>query len=345
MKKYIKYNPNNKNKWLELRNSLKGKNMPGLIRFGGSDIAKVLDMDEYMSATEFFYASCDWIDAEPEKKLPMYRGECLEDIIYKGYWRYINPDNPSNEELISNVYGEKKIYRTGQRFNKTILNSKYPYLYANPDYRMFKSNYNPTGIIEMKAPTWRAIEKFESQLSPSYMYQVFMYMMLDGSEYSEIIQLVDATNPSIHPLEPNKVIYDQITDASNKFANLVLKGKNIVYNTEIPILEREQMLAEIAPEPNGKDHLTDFYTEQHKKKQAAQTVDGTEEQLDKVLLYLELKYSKAKKLEFEYTKIEQEIRSWFVGDIGEISFGNYGSISWHKRINIPFRIYKNYNVD
>jgi hypothetical protein len=338
-----KYNPKRKDLWLDLRNELRGKNTPDTWRIGSSEVAKVLGRDEYMSKTEFFYHSVDWINADPLKKLPMYRGEIQEKFIFDAYWKYINPDNPSNEEFLDNVYGEKKVYRNGRLFNYTITNDKHPFSYSNPDFQIFKNQWNPKGFVEAKSPTWRSVEKFESNLPVSYLFQTYHQMIMGEVDYAEIIMLIDSTIPEIFPIEPNKVIYDQINDSIHDFGMLVLQGKDIVYNESIPLMEKEQMLADIAPENTGEDHLTDFYKENHKLKLSKASVEGGEEQLVKVLDYLERK-AQAKDFDKETSILEQDIRAWFTGDLGTIDFPPYGSITWNQKFNCPARIYKNYHA-
>lgn len=346
-----KYNPDpaKKDKWLELRKKLSGIGNPNHVAFGASDIGTILtredgvtNYNDYLSKKEFFYHACEWAPIGKLQKLELYRGEVLEDIIYNNYWRYINPEAFNDHAgFIENVYGERKVFRRGRKYNYTISNKKYPWLYVNPDYQIFKCKHNPKGFLENKSPTWRAIEKYVSNTPPSYIFQCFTQMLVGEVDYSELLMVTDATTPELRPFEKNQAIYDKIIEQTHEFYLLVLEGKKIVYDPDMPLHEKEQALEDIAPAPDGSDSLTEFYTEQHKKKLQTVEVDGTDEMLDKVLAYLKKK-SEIGDMTTDLKRLEQEIRSWYVGDIGKISFGDFGAISYYSKFNVPSRILKNF---
>lgn len=340
MKTYIKH-PKTYSEWQDLRNHIAGMGDKNTVRFGGSEIGTILGKNPYQTNTEFFYIACEHVNMPRPPKLILMRGHVQEDVIAKHYFKYWDPENPDHETFLNNWYGEKKIFRNIRSINSIILNDRFPQLFANIDYQLFKSRHNPTGVLECKSPTKRAMDVWEAGIAPSYVLQPHAYMMVTGYKYAEVFCVTDATYPEAFPFRPNEKIWAGINSDTLEFQRRVLEGKKITYDKTLELYEKEQYLSDIAPEPLGEKSYTQFLKEQHRPENAKSEIDGTDERLATVLEYIQQRED-VKVLDKEKERLEQVIREWFIGDIGYISFGELGKISWKTKFNVPKSILKKY---
>ena len=341
----IRHPYRNYNEFLSIRKELQGSGQRDVFRLGGSDLAKVysngdkIGLDEYTSPTVFFYACCDFYDKPILQNLEMHRGKIQEPVIYKEYWRYFDPNNPTSEAYLDNYWGEKKIYRKAQNVNHVISSDKYPWLFVSLDYKIIKSKYSKGGPLELKSTSWRANQKYESGISPGYVIQNHGQMMVLGAEYGELFDVQDATTPKLYSFERNAGIEENIIGSTHDFVQRVLKGKKIVYSN-MPALEKEQALSELAPADNGNPLYTEFMIERHKPENAKATIDGTDEMLDLAVNYLRLK-EQEKDVSEKALSAENKVRELFRDtNIGTIEFP-HGQINWKVNLSVQKKILKN----
>lgn len=334
--KLQKFKYNSYKEFLELREQIGGKGDPTSWRCGASTVASVLNEGSYMDSFMLFYSACEHISRPSLLKPETHRGQVQESVIYNEYWRYINPEDASFESYIDNWHGKKKIYRRAVNEKYIYFNPKYPQLYASPDFRITKNKYSKKGPLEIKCPNRRAVDKYVTGIPREYEIQIQQQMMVMEEVYGEVFMLVDTTDPELFCYEKNKEIQERIDHDTREFGALVLEGKKIVYSN-MPWEEKEQALGEIAPEPTGIENVSQFLKDQHKPENAKVTVEGTSEQLEIVLEYLRAKEN-IKSLYDTNNVLENKIRSWFTGLIGEIQFGPGCSISYKSKLNVPKRI-------
>lgn len=338
MSKLLKYKYKSYPEFLALRKKLQGQGDPNTFRIGGSDIGVVMGVDDYRSATVFFYEACEFVQKEDIKKMEMHRGKVQEPIMKDEYWKYVNPEDPTDEAYLENYYGKRKTFRKASRCNAIILNQKYPYLFVTPDYLIPKNQYHDRGVLEMKSPTWRASEKYEAGIATSYIAQCHMQMLVLDLNYGEIFAVEDATY--IKMLQFNEVsdtIKKHMLDKSVDFHDRVLRGKKIVYDNTLSQLEKEQRLAMIAPEDDRPELYKEFLKEKHRPENAKAHIPGSAEQLQKVINYLMQKEGISDQTK-DLLKLENEIRGWFMADIGYIEWEGVGAISYIDKFNVPKRI-------
>lgn len=341
--KIQKFKYNSHKEFLEVRNVLSGTGTSHTWRCGASTVAAVLNQSQYKDRFQLFYEACDYWVPPVMMRPETHRGHVQEKVIYNEYWKYINPDDPSFESYIDNWHGKKQVYRKAVNEKYIYFNPKYPFLYASPDYRITPNKYNNPGPLELKSPTTRAIEKFKSGIPREYEIQVQQQMMVMVKKYGEVFMLRDSTYPELFCYEPDKILQEQIVSETHDFHQIVMQGKAIVYS-DMSFEDKEQALGEIAPEPTGLEGTTEFLKERHKPENAKVTVDGTDEQFKVLLEYL-LAKGKIKDLSKINLQLENEIRSWFTGLIGVISFGPGMDISYKSKLNIPMRILNKIEVD
>jgi predicted phage-related endonuclease len=343
MPKLQKFKYRTRPEFLALRKKIQGVGDVNTYRVGASEIGTLMGVNEYKSARILFYEATEYVTVADLKKPETHRGSVQENFIYQNYWRYLNPEDPSDEAYLDNWYGAKKVYRTAKKSNAIYVNEKYPQLFVSPDYEMPKSKYNKRGVLEIKSPTWRSVEKFESGVPTSYVAQVFMQMLVTGVSYGEIMQLLDSTYNQLFVFsEIPEGIKDAIIEKSLDFQRRVLEGKKIVYNNKLSSIEKEQMLAELAPDDDQPLLFKEFIMERHRPENALATVEGDGEQLQTVISYL-LAKEEIKKLTTDNTKLENEIREYFKSGIGYIDFGgSAGKISYVDKLNVPARILKKF---
>lgn len=334
-----KYSYSSYEEFLKIRRRLQGVGKKGIFRLGASDVATVYGtgersgLNEYTSPTVFFYESCGFTKRDLPATIVMVRGQIQESVIYNNYWKHFPPDCPTQEGFLDNHNGERRTFRKAIKANAIFYNDKYPWLFASPDYIISKNKYTKTGILELKSPSSRANEKYEAGISTAYVIQVHDQMLIMGYNYGELFAVTDATYPEMYQFNKNDGIQKNIIDSTHEFYKKVLAGKKIVYS-QMPQLEKEQALAEIAPPDNGDPLYTDYLKDKHKPKNAKQTVPGDGFQLGLVTEYLTQKATIKTESESLLEK-ENKIREWFTGNIGYIEWPDLGKISWVEKLTIP----------
>lgn len=332
--------------FLAIRRELQGVGKKDVFRLGASDVATVysngekIGLNEYSSPTVFFYRCCEFAPQDVAPTLEMFRGSTQEALIYERYWKYFSPEHPTKEFFLENVTGPKQIFRKATKVHHTIMNDKYPWLFASLDYYIQKNPYTKRGPLELKSPSSRANEKYEAGIATSYVIQVHNQMMLTQSDYCELFAVVDATYPELYPFNENTGIQKNIIESSKDFVDRVLAGKKIVYSNKSQ-LQKEQLLAKLAPDDHGNPLYTDYLKEKHKPENAKATVQGTGDQLELVCSYLRQKAlikSMTENSEDCLLEKENKIREFFQGDVGYVEWPDLGKISWVDRLNIPKKI-------
>jgi len=339
----------NHSDFLALRRKMTGAGQKDVFRLGASDIASVynngeqIGLNEWVSPTRFFYESCEYVKKEPYNSLEMLRGHIQESIIKSEYWVYINPDWDENEMknlYLDNYYGEKKVYRKAVKANQIIENKDYPWLFITPDYHISKNELTSSGPLELKSPSSRTCDKYESGVATQYLIQLQGQMLLWQKEYGELFQVVDATWPGLFKFNKNEKIQEQIVLSTKDFVDRVLKGKKIVYSRRSATY-KEQALGELAPPDDGHPLYTKFLKERHRPENTKLSLEGDDNQLENVLKLLKVK-EKQERLDRSKVKLENKVREYFSPGVGEINFPGLGSVKWIEKFVVDKKILKNY---
>jgi predicted phage-related endonuclease len=361
--KHIKYDYNKgitRSQWLEKRNRYQGIGHPHFA-VGGSDIGLMIvddkgrSCDEYKTRREFFYQMIGRIPRSQQLNLHTIRGIVSEQVIYDKYFKHINPANPSNEEYINN-FSEGKVIRRARSVNAIVTNTKYPFMFANIDFKIDKHTYNfgygdgefpyykfsgKNGLLECKAPTKYAVEKYVGQIAPSYIFQTQSYLMVCELAYAEVLALVDNTTPNLVPFEPNKILQEMILNGVQEFADRVLPVKRLIF-AGAPEEEIESAITCYEPDVEATGAMTQYLKDNYNPENFKPSVDGSVADLELVIKYLEQK-EKINEFEPELKLYENMLRDLFSKkEASEISFGELGNISYKTKFNVPARILKKY---
>lgn len=336
---YIPYNPKDRNEWLAKRDLCQGRGLHNVFRAGGSDIGAIIGVDEYTTPLEAFYKACEYVPTTRLMKPETMRGHILEPVIYQNYYRHWDPEFPTAEQMVRNYY-EGKVFRKAQRINSIILNPEHPNLFANVDYFIQKNKYTKKGVLELKSLTKYSTDKYEGGLAPTYIYQIYSYMLTTKAEYGELFALKDATYPEIYPFESNDMIFNQIITRLEEFSAKVLQVKKVKYTCSQE--EYEACLHELEPPVDETPAWFDFLKEQYKKRYQEVAMQGTDQQLDLVIDYLEAKEA-MKPLEANIQLKKNQIMNEFIkNECATIDFGNLGKVSYFDKFNVPASILKKY---
>jgi len=334
MTKVQKYKYKSYEEFQAIRHHLKGTGQPDYFRLGASDIGTVLGLNEFKSTIAFFYECCDWVPSRFEPTLDTHRGHVLEHIAYERYWKYMDPSDPSPDTYLKNFYGPKKIFRRARKSNTIYVSPEYDWLFVSPDYQF--TDKRRRGVLEIKFPRGFNANRYADGVSAEHVAQVQFQMYVGGFQLGELLSMDDATYPKLFTWEPIKEKKDELIEITRQYAINVLKGKQIVYS-DMDQFEKEQALAELAPDETNDMKYCEFLKEHHKPENAKAVVEGTEEQLQIVCDYLRLK-----EYEPQILKKENEIREFFTGGIGQIQFPGLGKISWQQKLSVPKSILKKY---
>lgn len=330
--------------FLANRDRLRGKGDPKNFRIGASEIPTIYDngekkgLNEYVSPTVFFFECCDFVLKEPFNSLEMTRGTIQEHVIYREYWRHLNPENPTPEAWLENWHSQGRlIYRTAVAPSASFINDKYPWFYCTPDYIIRKNAFTKRGPLEVKSPSSRANEKYEAGIATQYIIQNHVQMLGLGFDYGELFAVTDATYPQLYQFEMKDVIKENIIESSRKFVELVLKGKKIVYSKRGGYDYKLQKLSEIGPQDDGNPLYTDFLKEKHKPENAKATNQGDEYQLAVVGDFLRAKEG-LKPEQQRILALENKIRGFFTTGVGYIEWPDIGRIGWVEKFNVPSKL-------
>ncbi len=345
-----KYKYKSYEEFLSIRRTLSCKGQKDQYRIGGSDLSTIysngerIGLNEYTAPTVFYRSATDFINKQVDTTLEMARGTLHESFIYNNYWKHLDPEHPTPESWLENFTGQKLTYRTAKKSNAIYVNDKYPWIAVSPDYEFGKSVYNKKGVIELKCPSSRAVEKYEAGTPTSYVIQLYTQMLVLDLPYGELFQLLDATIPQLFVFERNNGIEQNIIDSSHCFYKKVLAGKKIVYSNMTDV-EKEQALSELGPKDDGNPLFTDYLKERHKPENALATVPGNSEQLGLVIEYVRLKQS-IKEQSKELLMLENKIRELFTDTtIGKLQWEGIGYVSWVSKFTVSKSILKSLNIE
>lgn len=350
-KKHIQleyYDPNDREKWLQLRRKYTGLDRHDHFAVGGSEIATIMDMNQYESSLEFFYRACGLALPKKVSNLAVLRGIAFEYNIYNKFFRFFNPDewNVWNDEehqerFIENASNETTVYRTANRCNAVVVNPKYPHLFINYDFILNKSKWNDRGPLEIKSQMGAAMDKWEQGVNPAYRVQVEGQMLVGEFNYGELFVLRNNEIPVLFPIEQQQDLTEKIIETSNDWAIRVIEVKTLIHEGA-PQDEIDEAVMTNEPDAIGSEAWINFLKEEHKPDNQFE-VEAPEGFLDNVIAYLEANEAIKAKGEDKLLP-EVEIRK-FCKDTGATKVilpHGLGHVSYFKKLSISPKILKDY---
>lgn len=332
-----------RNEWLQLRSKVGGRGATDdYVRFGGSDIGTIMGLDEWTSKGAFFYELIGVKERKDSMNPHAFRGIQTEDIIYRGWWRYFDPQHPDIKTLINN-WTNDNIVRRAQRASYTLIHPDYDHLFSNVDRVIPRQLGNKKRILEIKNMLWSALEKWENDLPPYYITQVQSYMLVSEFEESEVFVLKDTTYPLCFPIPANDYIQKVILEEVNEFAASVLECRALLAEETDPD-KMWNIVYRLEPAPDGGDKYVKFMKEIRRPENAKAELDMPEELVTLVTNFSEIKESMNND-EDKLIDLEGEIRNYF-NKQNAVKFTHNGvSISWKTRLNIPKKFHEKIKIN
>lgn len=305
--------------WLDLRNSLTG--------LGGSEIGTVVGLNQYNSSVNLFYQKIGYIPKVDYQNEIMFHGTLLEDYVAK-LWQHWGGDA---ESMMGN-YAQGNVIRKCRKLNAIIINTKYPYLFANID-RLIAANGKSKGVLEIKTISSYVADRWESGIPPTYIFQLQHYLLCTECTWGEIAYLQDGRKVEVIPFEKNEKIQSIIIEKGHDFIERVKQGQHLV-DTIKNDQELIQALSEIEPDPDDSQAYTDFLNLRHRLRETEKTVDANYDHHvwgERYTKYarLEKECKRRKNLNANKIKADMEKQSASVLD-----YGCFGKISWRQKFNV-----------
>lgn len=300
---------NNHEDWLEQRQRM---------GVGGSESASILGLSPYSCSAQVFYEKLG-LASKRNTSLAMIIGNEDEDKIAR-LWSFYDA-NVGIDSIPIN-YQSNKVIRKPLKLSRIITNSKYPFLFANPD-RLFKQGKNRS-VLEIKTINHWEAQKWESGVPIHYIIQIQHYMLVCEVKYAELAILESNSKIDVIPFEASKEIQERIIERVGSFWNDVLEARKII---EAGGMELD--IQHLVPAPDGSDAYTEFLKDKYKD--GAKDVDiiirATEDDLVTLSELLQIKEHQ-ESLQRELSLREQRLRER-LADAPILDFGErYGKITW-----------------
>ena len=231
---------------------------------GGSDMGTLMGLNAFESALELFHRKVGVISSSKPESLSTYSGHTMESVIYESYWRFYDPENPTDERLVENAVAGR-VMRTARRKNFTMISKEFPWLGANLDYIIDENKFTPPGILDCKNSLTWVSNQYESNVNPVYVIQKQDYMLVTGFDYSELAYLLDGRYPRVFPIPAERSIQEHIVRMSKEFWLTVLEGRKIWNDTSMSEEERLQELSTIEPQVDSSEALEGYLKDRFKK--------------------------------------------------------------------------------
>ncbi len=252
---------------------------------GASEIGTILRINDYESPLEMYHRKVGVISSTKPETLSTYSGHVMEPIIYNHYWKFYDPRNATNDQLVLNAE-HKTVIRTAERVDFTLVNPKYPWLSCSLDYAIHPNAITPPGPLDCKNSLQWVMKQYEGDVHPNYIAQMNQQLLITGWEYAELCFLQDGRYPMVYSLPANPTIQQSILDHSSDFWQRVEKGRLIWNKFEVPEFERLQQLVEFEPEVDESSALEQYLKERYKASGKKGRMIGTPEILSVCKEYL-----------------------------------------------------------
>ena len=227
--------------WYDFREAYKGS--------GGSDCGTILGVNKWKSPFEAFHYHAGMVQQPEFSNEAMTWGTLIEPQI-RDVWRHIDPtDIPSYPKRVADGTPIRNVYD----INKYITNPNYERLYSSPDgiipigekkYGYDEQNniievgvLDKPGILEIKKLSSYSIKEYGGNFPESYKAQVQSYMLVTGTEYCELIGLIDGGHIIMEIVEADPNYQKLILDKVNDHWDRVIKVREML--ARVDMLKRE----------------------------------------------------------------------------------------------------------
>lgn len=292
---------------------------------GSSEVATLLDLDEYGDPVKLFRSKVDYTPAAFASKFTV-NGLHFEERI-SDLWEF----HDGTELGWVDNWSEGKKIRSKVAIPCYAININYPHLSASLDFLIPNGQVNPfTGEVdtfdkplEIKMVSQFASEKYELGLPHRYIAQTNLQMLVFGSTSAEIAYLVAGVDFNVLPVDMDLELCQLILERSMEFWNRVTMARDIL-NSPGEELEIDKQITQLEPEPSGNEAYLEFYKDKYKNSYEESIRLGTEEEWDLAVDY-KLCTDEISRLEKEKEVLKHKIMS-FSRYEEVIDFGDNGRI-------------------
>lgn len=233
-----------KQQWLEFRDG-------GL---GCSEIGTAMDMNAFMEPGILFAQKSGMMATEPFDNNAMFMGRFFEEKVVT-LWEHYDLDTPGWETTSYNVENGIKL-REAFKPEVYVVNEDYPWLFGGPDGLFWHGD--DLAVLEIKTISGQAARRYEEGIPPSYIYQIYGYMMLFDVQYAEIAMLVDGREFVVYPFDRNENICEYIDEYCSDFWKRVEKAKEFAPQMRMEAdskkyHEMQNQYTKLAPRVLGED--------------------------------------------------------------------------------------------
>jgi predicted phage-related endonuclease len=263
---------------------------------GCSEIKKLLYPDDYGDALTLYYEKLgikkDVLDNEA-----MFHGRNLEDYVARcwEHWDGVT-DTYGTPNYIHNMEAKNNIRRC-RNINSIVVNSKYPWLFANPDRLInIKGGFNmltgekltEEGVLEIKTTEGFAAEKWKYGIDPSFLIQLNGYLLILERVYGEVAVLKNGRYLDVFPFDKSNQVCELILENTHEFwYKHVVPGRKWMEKKALAELTENKSLADecnhevhmLEPVISHSSAANDFIKENYRKDK--EEMFGSEELYEK----------------------------------------------------------------
>lgn len=311
---------------------------------GGSEIGAIMNLSNYISATEVYYQKIGWTQPRQSPSEAALWG-LLHEANIKRMWSYYNGESGYVDYALKKTQIRKSRNRNGY-----YVNPKFPFLFASPDaiiqknqVRFDTGEINPKeGVLECKSINSREVAKWEDGVPEYYKYQILQYMIVFELEYAEIAMLIDGSKLQVYPLEFRQEDRDKLLETGHDFFyNKILPGRKCYEDMRYAIMtgdsvKEEENLAIIhSLEPDPSDNVA---YEEFMKSIAVRDVPTTNCEEDKEFFAYAKNYIKASAMAKIAESLKQENKNHCIKKLHDLQtekaeFGEAGYVRMYEKSN------------
>lgn len=225
-----------------------------LMGIGGSDIGKLLGYNDYEggSALEMWMEKIGLKPQWKDGNKYTHYGVLMEDLV-ADQWAYYDGNQGSE---VTN-YRDGKIIRNSRRVNAFLTNEKYvcsdglPFLYVNVDRLINQGCFNlmdgqllkDNCPLEIKTASSWVAKRWKNGVSPMYIAQVYLQMMIMEVDYAEIAILeLDRRELKVFPVIRNEDMVNRIEDNGYNFWEKMVKPAKILAREQEFAIQQGRMV-------------------------------------------------------------------------------------------------------
>ena len=194
--------------------------------YGASEIAAVLS--EYISnLVDYIYTSPIQVHLgkigedinEFSGNFRSKSGHFMEQHIIEMY-RYWDNDIPDMMEMFENMEQGRKLNHC-RRASYFEVNDDYPWLFFSPDGKEYierNGRLIPIGLLECKNTTSMEANRYPMKVSPSFIAQVCMGLLISELEYARILIFIDGNKLEVVTLERESELVQEVKEHIVKYS-------------------------------------------------------------------------------------------------------------------------------